>query len=512
MFAALGDYPPPPRARSSALGPLPSREGFNGRIRLATTSGDGTVKVWDALSDQESLALRPAWPVGKVAWSADGKQIWLSTALGEYVHNTSTGLEVAAFPVSPREWLSWSSERSDGKWLAYRLGGGPVRVCDLLTGRQVRPLAVHERSSTTGAWSPDGKRLALSDCQYGPGADPTDPKRISRTWEGVRIWDTTTWRELLTLTCKIPNGASPPQQVQWSPGGDRIAAMGSAMIWVFDASSGDVVFTSRRPDLQHFASSLAWHPDGKAIAVGEFGGAISVLDSITGRELTTFRGHTPQVTALAWTPDGKRLASGALGVQSEIKVWDAATWNLVLAWRRLPSGGVHSLVWSPDGKRLACAVGGQAKVWDAAPRSSAWGNMAPQNCLWATFLATCADLRWRDTVQALRLAQKAVRADPRKGEYWAALGKAQYRAGNWKDALASLTKSLQLHEGPYVYEWYFLAMTCWQLGQKEQARDWYHKAILWNDKNILPGEALPRFRKEAEEVLGIKPGMRAGAS
>ena len=55
-------------------------------------------------------------------------------------------------------------------------------------------------------------------------------------------------------------------------------------------------------------------------------------------------------------------------------------------------------------------------------------------------------------------------------------------------------------------------MTCWQLGQKEQARDWYHKAILWNDKNILPGEALPRFRKEAEEVLGIKPGMRAGAS
>ena len=46
-------------------------------------------------------------------------------------------------------------------------------------------------------------------------------------------------------------------------------------------------------------------------------------------------------------------------------------------------------------------------------------------------------------------------------------------------------------------------MARWQLGEKEQARKWYDKAVQWMDKNKPKDEELRRFRKEAEELLGI---------
>ena len=50
-------------------------------------------------------------------------------------------------------------------------------------------------------------------------------------------------------------------------------------------------------------------------------------------------------------------------------------------------------------------------------------------------------------------------------------------------------------------------MAHWQLGDQDDARSWYDKAVermeKWMDKNKPQDEKLRRFRAEAEELLGI---------
>lgn len=47
-------------------------------------------------------------------------------------------------------------------------------------------------------------------------------------------------------------------------------------------------------------------------------------------------------------------------------------------------------------------------------------------------------------------------------------------------------------------------MAHWQLGDKEEAREWYQKAIRRMDKNAPRDEELRRFQAEAEDLLCIK--------
>jgi Tfp pilus assembly protein PilF len=82
------------------------------------------------------------------------------------------------------------------------------------------------------------------------------------------------------------------------------------------------------------------------------------------------------------------------------------------------------------------------------------------------------------------------------------LGVAQYRAGDWSAAAQSLEKSIEICHGGDAFAWYFAAMTNIQLGRKDQARNWYDRAVKWTDKNAPADEELSRFRSEAAELVG----------
>ncbi len=105
---------------------------------------------------------------------------------------------------------------------------------------------------------------------------------------------------------------------------------------------------------------------------------------------------------------------------------------------------------------------------------------------------------------ASEMAKKAVELNPQAGHMWNTLGIAQYRAGNWKDAIAALDQSRELRKGGDGFNWFFLAMALWQLDSQEEARKWYDQAVVWMDKNQPKTEELRRFRAEAEELMGIK--------
>jgi tetratricopeptide (TPR) repeat protein len=123
-------------------------------------------------------------------------------------------------------------------------------------------------------------------------------------------------------------------------------------------------------------------------------------------------------------------------------------------------------------------------------------------------LATAPDPKQRDGRQAVAFAELAVKAAPTEGNYWNTLGAAQYRAGNWKEAVAALEKSMQLRKGGDAFDWFFLAMAHRQLGDKENAHQWFDQAVQWMDKQVPKHDELRRFRAEAAELLKVKEKLK----
>jgi tetratricopeptide (TPR) repeat protein len=129
---------------------------------------------------------------------------------------------------------------------------------------------------------------------------------------------------------------------------------------------------------------------------------------------------------------------------------------------------------------------------------------ARRNLAW--ILATCPDVTLRDPARALKLAKGAVKLDPTSPRAWTALGLAQYRAGDWKDAAVSFMKWQDLKVEPSGADLFFLAMTYGKLNQKDEARISFDRAAKWMEKHRPQDAELRRFRAEAAELLGIKIG------
>ena len=81
------------------------------------------------------------------------------------------------------------------------------------------------------------------------------------------------------------------------------------------------------------------------------------------------------------------------------------------------------------------------------------------------------------------------------------LGVAQFRAGNWRASIAALEKSMSLRKGGDSHDWFWLAMSLWQLDRKEEASQWYDRAVTWMNEHAPQHEELTRFRKEAAELV-----------
>jgi serine/threonine protein kinase/tetratricopeptide (TPR) repeat protein len=121
----------------------------------------------------------------------------------------------------------------------------------------------------------------------------------------------------------------------------------------------------------------------------------------------------------------------------------------------------------------------------------------------AWLLATCPDRKLRDPGQALEHAKKAVELAPGEGMSWKTLGVAQFRNGAWKEAIAALRKSVQLHKEGDSFDLFFLAMAHWQLDDKDKARDWYDRAVARMEQHRPQDKELKRVCVEAATLLGL---------
>jgi tetratricopeptide (TPR) repeat protein len=121
----------------------------------------------------------------------------------------------------------------------------------------------------------------------------------------------------------------------------------------------------------------------------------------------------------------------------------------------------------------------------------------------AWLLVTYPDSKRHDPEAAVSYARRAVELAPEDGNDWNTLGVAYYRAGKWQDAKRALERAMNLRHGGDSFDWFFLALVQHELGQPEEARQWYEKATRWYHQNKRDDPELHRFHAEAARELGL---------
>jgi uncharacterized protein HemY len=126
----------------------------------------------------------------------------------------------------------------------------------------------------------------------------------------------------------------------------------------------------------------------------------------------------------------------------------------------------------------------------------------------AWFMVMEPKLPVADFASALQMAKQAVDKNPENGNFWNTLGATHYRRREWQDAITALEKARELHGGGDGFDFIFLAMAHWQLGNKKQAQDWYQKAAASIEKAGPQKEELTRIQKEADQLMHSKEVSR----
>jgi WD40 repeat protein len=336
----------------------------DGRL-VATTSGDKTVRLWQAptgaaesalegpTSSTWSPAFRPGHPQ-VAAMSSDGTlRVWDHGTRQQVAAFEKLGNGLGAAAWSPDGSLlaaaTWTFERGKGVLGWVHLWEFDTRVLRWKAQYGIKPI-------TSLAFRPDGAQLAAA------------------TWDGwVGLFavagDGTRGPEAKVVAT---DGSYPAMQhLAYAPDGTTLAvASKDGLVRVLRAS--DATLVRELPGHTRWANAVAFAPSGGWLVTGSSDETMRIWDAASHRGVRVLHGHTASVNALAISPDESRIVSG--GADGTVRWWDGTLADVrPTVWGRASENAFYDLDFNRDGTRAVTAAwGGTVTMWDARTGRPVW--------------------------------------------------------------------------------------------------------------------------------------------
>lgn len=109
-------------------------------------------------------------------------------------------------------------------------------------------------------------------------------------------------------------------------------------------------------------TSVAFAPDGRSIAAGNYDHTARLIDATTGHIRLVYRGHGAGVNSVSFSPDGRRLATA--GLDKLVKIWDTLSGDEQISLAGHDEMAI-TVAFAPDGRHVASAGRDRkALLWD----------------------------------------------------------------------------------------------------------------------------------------------------
>ena len=336
--------------------------------RLATASGDGTIKLWDIrpgggvelpLLGQDLL--EDELGVISIAMSPDGARMAIADQSGiAAVYDVEDGDRVFQLGDTQSGPLVQIEYLPDGSTIATCRLAGPFQLWDADSGLELLRLDDYTEGTCSFDHHPDGNSITLGFFKNGAGwfqhldLPELDRRNVveldpapSDEWGSAHIGETASLAISDMETILAYTSGNGELFIWNSEAFDKVEGI------VLSYVSGETIYSENLlvHEGQNYLEVLFVPAEDYLVATGR-DGSVFIWDAANAQIVRTIAAHEGRITAVAISHDGRWIATS--GADRAIRLWDFNTGDPLLSLTG-QSSLITDLEFSPDGKRLYAA-------------------------------------------------------------------------------------------------------------------------------------------------------------